>query len=405
MRRALVWSLALHLGIVLLAVVGVPMVHKPRDMSAAPIAVSLVRVSDLTSLPRAMPRPVETPVERAAETPSAAAPETVAEAPPPPRPEPRPEPPKPEPRAEAPPPPPPPPPPQQVAQVPAPPVTEPAPPRAEPPKPEPAKPEPPKPEPPKPEPAKPEPPKPAPAPRPEPKPEPPKPEPPKPQPPKPEPPKPEPTPRAAPARQEPQRTETPRPAQRPQEQPRRNDLADIEKALRDVRRPEPQPAPRREPEPRKPEPQRPEPPKPEPPKRDDLADLAKAVQDLKRSDPPPRQAAASPATASTRFAGELTLSEEDALRRQIERCWSVPSGARDGRDLIVEVRVSLNPDGSVRDARAVQSPRMASDPFYRAAAESAVRAVQRCSPLNVPPNKYSVWREMTLTFNPKDLLG
>src|SRR5690606_21483898 len=175
--------------------------------------------------------------------------------------------------------------------------------------------------------------------------------------------------------------------------PPKDDLAAIQKALRDVRKPEPQRTPPKEQ------------PKPEP-KKDDFADLAKAVNDLKKSDSQParRQTASAPATASTRFAGELTMSEEDALRRQIERCWNVPAGARDGQDLIVEVRVSLNQDGSVRAASASPSARMG-DPFYRAAAESAVRAVHRCSPLLVPPDKYSLWREMTLTFNPKDLLG
>jgi outer membrane biosynthesis protein TonB len=184
-----------------------------------------------------------------------------------------------------------------------------------------------------------------------------------------------------------------KPKPQPKPEPKRDELADIQKALRDVRKPEPQRPPAKEP------------PKPAPPKKDDFADLAKTVKDLAPSAAAPqRQSTASARPSSTRFAGELTMSEEDALRRQIERCWNVPAGARDGQDLIVEVRVSLNQDGSVRDVRAAPSPRM-SDPFYRAAAESAVRAVQRCSPLNVPPDKYSSWKEMTLTFNPKDLLG
>jgi hypothetical protein len=47
-----------------------------------------------------------------------------------------------------------------------------------------------------------------------------------------------------------------------------------------------------------------------------------------------------------------------------------------------------------------------SDPFYRAAAESALRAVlnPQCSPLKLPPDKYEQWKILELTFNPKDLL-
>ena len=43
--------------------------------------------------------------------------------------------------------------------------------------------------------------------------------------------------------------------------------------------------------------------------------------------------------------------------------------------------------------------------FFRAAADSARRAVQECSPLkNLSPEKYQTWRDMEMTFNPKDML-
>jgi hypothetical protein len=105
----------------------------------------------------------------------------------------------------------------------------------------------------------------------------------------------------------------------------------------------------------------------------------------------------------------MTMSEIDAIRYQIQRCWSVPAGARDAGDLVVRLRVFLNPDGSLsRAPEIVESARAPSvgEEYYRAAAESARRAVQVCSPLkNLPPAKYEKWRELTLTFNPKDMLG
>ncbi|PIR33794.1 MAG: energy transducer TonB, partial [Alphaproteobacteria bacterium CG11_big_fil_rev_8_21_14_0_20_44_7] len=49
-----------------------------------------------------------------------------------------------------------------------------------------------------------------------------------------------------------------------------------------------------------------------------------------------------------------------------------------------------------------------SDDFYRVAAESARRAVldPRCNPLReMPPmDKYEQWRELTLIFDPQDLI-
>ncbi len=46
-----------------------------------------------------------------------------------------------------------------------------------------------------------------------------------------------------------------------------------------------------------------------------------------------------------------------------------------------------------------------SDSFFRAAADSALRAVHECSPLkNLPPEKYDTWHYMELNFDPKDML-
>lgn len=111
-------------------------------------------------------------------------------------------------------------------------------------------------------------------------------------------------------------------------------------------------------------------------------------------------------TASA-FARQLTVSELDAIRSQIERCWNVPIGAREAGDLVVEVNVDMNPDGTVQRARLIdRNGRYGSDSFYRAAADSAMRAVlnPRCSPLRLPPDKYETWKNFTLNFNPRDML-
>lgn len=123
------------------------------------------------------------------------------------------------------------------------------------------------------------------------------------------------------------------------------------------------------------------------------SEIAKALQQRPVTDYDPNQA--------------LTISEIDQVRRQIERCWNVPAGARDAADLVVKVRVEMNPDGTPRGATIVSDPRLRSDPFYRAAAESALRAVlnPRCHPFKLPPEKYGRWKTMTLVFNPKEMFG
>jgi len=125
---------------------------------------------------------------------------------------------------------------------------------------------------------------------------------------------------------------------------------------------------------------------------------------------PVRQRVAAAAPPSSRpkapLGSQLTASEKDLIIQQIERCWVVPAGARDADNLIIEIKAVVEPDGTVRQATIVDSGRYAADAFFRAAADSAKRAVlnPQCSPLHVPPDKYEAWHNLDLFFNPKDLL-
>jgi hypothetical protein len=120
--------------------------------------------------------------------------------------------------------------------------------------------------------------------------------------------------------------------------------------------------------------------------------------------------AATPSAASGRTynaAQPITVSEIDEVRRQIERCWNVPAGAKDAGDHIVTIRVEMSPDATPRSATVLNEVATHDSAFYRAAAESALRAVlnPRCHPFKLPVEKYDRWKTMTLVFNPKDMLG
>jgi outer membrane biosynthesis protein TonB len=101
----------------------------------------------------------------------------------------------------------------------------------------------------------------------------------------------------------------------------------------------------------------------------------------------------------------LTMSEEDALRSQLEKCWNVPFGAKDAENMAVDIFMVINPDRTLREAKVVDTARYNSDTFFRAAADSALRAVRSplCSPFALPPDKYDTWNSTTVTFNPKDM--
>jgi outer membrane biosynthesis protein TonB len=128
----------------------------------------------------------------------------------------------------------------------------------------------------------------------------------------------------------------------------------------------------------------------------------KAQESKPDSKTPSQQAASAAPTLSTR----LTISEEDALRRQISQCWNMPIGARDAQNLIVEVIINVNPDRTVQHAEVVDKSRMASDSFFRAAAEAALRALYspQCTPLELPADKYDQWKTIDFTFDPRDML-
>jgi hypothetical protein len=113
---------------------------------------------------------------------------------------------------------------------------------------------------------------------------------------------------------------------------------------------------------------------------------------------------ASCASGGTQNGLRLTKNEFEALRRQLVRCWNFPAGAKDAGPLIVEIKVVVNRDRTIRSAHIVDVARMRRDPYYRSAAESALRvfANPRCSPLKLPPHKYQIWRTMTVTFDPRE---
>jgi hypothetical protein len=125
---------------------------------------------------------------------------------------------------------------------------------------------------------------------------------------------------------------------------------------------------------------------------------------------PPQTTHVAPGRASAQphapLGSQLSASEMDMVREQISRCWNVPAGARDAKDLVVEIRVAVLPDGNVQQATIVDQGRAAADPFFRAAAESARRAFFNplCRPLRLPAEKYEMWKDMIVDFSPKDLL-
>jgi len=102
----------------------------------------------------------------------------------------------------------------------------------------------------------------------------------------------------------------------------------------------------------------------------------------------------------------LSLSEEDALKAQIFGCWSIPLGLPYNEDLMVRIKLELEPDGSVVKSEILDHARMnkPGQNFYKVLAESALRAIKLCEPLKVPATGYERWKELQLNFDASEML-
>ncbi len=146
---------------------------------------------------------------------------------------------------------------------------------------------------------------------------------------------------------------------------------------------------------------------PEAPPEDRLTSILRNVDKLREKSDRRRTESAEATRARTapRASALEQMQMVRAIQGQMSRCWQIEPGARDAETLVVEIRVALNPDATVRKAQIVDFERMLNDSFFRSAAENARRAIWRCSPFDLPPNKYEVWRDLTLKFDPGMMFG
>jgi outer membrane biosynthesis protein TonB len=95
----------------------------------------------------------------------------------------------------------------------------------------------------------------------------------------------------------------------------------------------------------------------------------------------------------------------NSIQRQVAACWSFPSGALQPEGLVVMVDVRLRPDGALAEAPAIVEQGRMAEPYFRAAAEAAVRAINRCQPYELPTEHYDIWKDVRLNFDPREMVG
>ena len=138
--------------------------------------------------------------------------------------------------------------------------------------------------------------------------------------------------------------------------------------------------------------------KPTPPKKDDEEDFASLLKNLAPDAAPDKKSATGDKSVSN--------SEMAALTAQLKQCWNIVGGARYAETLSVEVKITVNRDRTIASAAIVDKLRYNNDNAFRAAADSAIRAVRnpRCTPLDLPPEKYDAWKTIFFNFDPSGVL-
>ena len=112
--------------------------------------------------------------------------------------------------------------------------------------------------------------------------------------------------------------------------------------------------------------------------------------------------AAAPKQAMLGDDQQLSRNLSGAIKLEVEENWSVPAGVRDADRMVVTLRIRLDRDGAVRGVEVVEDDRPG-DGNFRIMAESAQRAVLKASPfefLTEHGDEYEQWRNITMMFKP-----
>jgi outer membrane biosynthesis protein TonB len=217
----------------------------------------------------------------------------------------------------------------------------------------------------------------------------------------------EPTPPPEPPKEQPKKEE-PKP-EPPKEEPKPLDQAALDSLLKKVDEPKKE-EPKKQVE-AKPVEKPPEKKKPvkKTPKfdTDDIAALLNKTDDTEKSSPQKKsEVEGAPTKGKKDVQGTddgLSATIIDALRSRLGECWSVPPGAREA-NITVRVHFELNPDASLSGMPDVVGG--TGDPLFNVTATSVVSAVTGCQFADIlPPDKYDLWKEVTVNFNPNMMSG
>jgi hypothetical protein len=89
----------------------------------------------------------------------------------------------------------------------------------------------------------------------------------------------------------------------------------------------------------------------------------------------------------------------NSIRNKLTKCWHVPESIAYKEKLSIKINLLLSEQGEIIMADVADTNSYKGDPLFRSIADSAMRAVYKCSPLaDLSSDYYHIWREITLDF-------
>ena len=113
-----------------------------------------------------------------------------------------------------------------------------------------------------------------------------------------------------------------------------------------------------------------------------------------------------PTQNAQRMSPTLSAQLDGWMQDRYLQCWSQPLTVPGGRKYIPIVQVSFMPDGRLAGRPVLTNP--PGDPAWRLHADSALRAVDKCDPLQIPAKYlpyYDSWKSRAVHFDRQDVTG
>jgi outer membrane biosynthesis protein TonB len=95
------------------------------------------------------------------------------------------------------------------------------------------------------------------------------------------------------------------------------------------------------------------------------------------------------------------------IKSQLIACWKIPPLVGiEIEKIFVIVQIKLDKDGNILNSKIVNKGQYGQSQFFEIISESAIQAVNSCSPIkNLPKDRYEEWKEVQLVFDPSKFIS